>query len=230
MNNYFVAFTAFFCTCKELNGYCDRGHMTKSVFTCTQQKKTKQTHNLTEKIPSKENADRRNRKGNKMSEEHVIAKETLEVRDDRMWVSLTYHCLELDKVVSWCTLPSCGAVLPFIGVTRDNFEDKKVVKLSYESFRDLALRQFVEICNEVFAREEWHGVQRIALHHAVGDVGVGGHSVICCVSGEHRKEVFEACEWIMFDLKKRVAIWKKEVFDDGESIWKENKEQFHKGA
>jgi molybdopterin synthase catalytic subunit len=147
-------------------------------------------------------------------------------QNDKMWIKLTPDCLELDEVVKWCTLPSCGAVLPFIGVTRDQFEDKKVVKLSYESYIPLALSQFKEICNEVFDREGWHGVKRVALHHAVGDVGISGHSVICCVSGEHRKEVFEACEWIMFDLKKRVAIWKKECFEGGDAVWKENKEQF----
>lgn len=54
---------------------------------------------------------------------------------------------------------------------------------------------------------------KLALHHRLGSVPVGQPSIVIAVSSPHRKEAFVACEWILEETKKRVQVWKKEVYD-----------------
>lgn len=63
----------------------------------------------------------------------------------------------------------------------------------------------------------------IALAHRTGLVQVGEASVIVVVSSTHRKEALEACAFAIDEIKAKVPIWKKEVYEDG-SMWKANKE------
>ena len=54
---------------------------------------------------------------------------------------------------------------------------------------------------------------KLALHHRLGSVPVGHPSIIIAVSSPHRKEAFVACEWILEETKKRVQVWKREVYE-----------------
>ena len=64
---------------------------------------------------------------------------------------------------------------------------------------------------------------RLALLHRVGRVAVGQPSVLIAVSTPHRAEAFDACRWLIDTLKAEVAIWKKEVWDDGSTTWAEER-------
>lgn len=132
-------------------------------------------------------------------------------------VQLINNEIDYNAYTKWCHHPSAGAVTVFVGTTRDNFEDKKVTTLSYEAYDELALNEMRNICKE--ALEKYGGV-RACMVHRLGEVKVEEASIICVISTPHRKEGFEACEWMMNELKKRVSIWKKEIFDDGNSVWK----------
>lgn len=74
---------------------------------------------------------------------------------------------------------------------------------------------------------------RIAVHHRLGEVPVGEASIVIAVSSPHRREAFEACEYLLEEVKKKAQIWKKEWYlEEGaekgdESAWKEN---FSRGA
>ncbi len=61
-------------------------------------------------------------------------------------------------------------------------------------------------------------MQRLAIVHRVGEVGVGESSVIIAVAAPHRAEAFEACRYAIEELKARAPIWKAERFTDG-SVW-----------
>jgi len=65
--------------------------------------------------------------------------------------------------------------------------------------------------------------------HRVGIVPITEASVAIAVSSPHRKEAFEACRYAIDELKRRVPIWKKEVFEDG-AVWVENAESKIKEA
>jgi molybdopterin synthase catalytic subunit len=142
-------------------------------------------------------------------------------------VELTNNEIDVNEVVKRCTHPSSGGMCVYIGTTRDFYEDengiKDVVTLSYESEEELALIEMNNICEEAIAK--FRGI-RASIVHRLGEVRVEGISIICAISTEHRKEAFEACEFMMKDLKKRVAIWKREIYKEGDSVWKVNKENF----
>ena len=84
----------------------------------------------------------------------------------------------------------------------------------------MALRLMDEI--EIEIRRRWN-IQNISMIHRTGVVPVMEASVAIAVSAPHRKEAFEACRYAIDELKKRVPIWKKEIFEDGE-VWVENVE------
>lgn len=64
---------------------------------------------------------------------------------------------------------------------------------------------------------------RCAIHHRLGAVSVGEPSIVIAVSSPHRKEAFEACEYILEEVKRKAQIWKKEYYDgeaDEQAEWK----------
>jgi len=165
-----------------------------------------------------------------------------ELKTDSIWVKITHDVLNPRETEEWCTTDEVGSVIQFVGTTRNNFEGRIVTRLEYESDEQLALHQLQEICEETIhtftsssssssttssstSSSTPHHI-RICMHHRLGLVQVREASILCCVSSPHRKEGFKMCEHLMNDLKAKVAIWKKECFEDGGSLWKENIEQF----
>jgi molybdopterin synthase catalytic subunit len=142
-------------------------------------------------------------------------------------VELTNNEIDVNDIVNKCKDPKSGGMCVYIGTTRDFYEDeagkKDVVTLSYESEDELALFEMNSICEEAITK--YKGI-KASIVHRLGEVGVEGVSIVCCLSTEHRKEAFEGCEFMMKDLKKRVAIWKREIYKEGDSVWKVNKENF----
>lgn len=135
------------------------------------------------------------------------------------FVEVTEKCLNLDDITTLVSSPSAGAISLFIGTTRDNFQDKKVLRLEYDAYIPMAKSEMTKICEQI--RVKWN-VVRIAMFHRIGLVPIGEASIIIAVSSVHRKESLEAVEFGIDTLKDKVPIWKKEVYEDGESEWKEN--------
>lgn len=108
-----------------------------------------------------------------------------------------------------------GAIDVFIGTVRDNTQQKQVIRLEYEAYAPLAVAEMHKLAEE--AAEKWQ-IQGIAIHHRIGILNIGDAAVIIAVSTPHRAEAFEACKWIIDNLKQTVPIWKKEIFEDGE-VW-----------
>jgi molybdopterin synthase catalytic subunit len=96
------------------------------------------------------------------------------------------------------------------------------VKLEYEAYNSMALKAKTKICNEM--RSKWPDIKHIAIYHRLGIVPVKESSVIIAVSSPHRNTSLEAVQYAIDDLKKTVPIWKKEIYENSEGIWKENKE------
>merc|ERR1711862_303002 len=126
--------------------------------------------------------------------------------------------------------PSSGAISSFVGITRNNFNGKTVLKLSYEGYISMAERVMLQLCVE--CKEKYTDVSKIAIVHILGDCPVGEASVIICVSSGHRRASLDSCSFLIDELKARVPIWKKEVYkEDGMevgAVWKENIE-WHEG-
>lgn len=111
---------------------------------------------------------------------------------------------------------SSGGFVSFEGWVRDHHEGKAVLSLSYEAYPALAIKEGSRILAEATAR---FPVRRAVCVHRVGHLGIGGLAVWVGVSSDHRHEAFEACEWIIDQVKHRVPVWKKEFFADGSVEW-----------
>lgn len=137
------------------------------------------------------------------------------------FVELQQEELNVADIINLVVAPNCGAVSNFIGITRDNFDDKKVLRLEYEAYEPMALKEMNAICSKI--RSQWN-VHHIAIYHRLGEVPVTKASVVIAVSSAHREESLKAVEYAINSLKASVPIWKKEVYDTQEAQWKENKE------
>jgi molybdopterin synthase catalytic subunit len=129
-------------------------------------------------------------------------------------IEITEKIIDINKVIGAASDAGAGAVNAFIGNIRDTANNKKkVMRLEYEAYEPMAIAEIKKIVDE--ATPKW-GLLGVAISHRIGTLKPGETAVVVAVSSKHRKESFEACQFIMDELKKRVPIFKKEVFDDGE--------------
>ena len=77
--------------------------------------------------------------------------------------------------------------------------------------------------------ERLWGIEDVAIVHRLGHVEIGEISLVVAVASPHRKEAFEACQYVVDRLKQTVPVWKKEVFQDGH-VWIGSPEQEYAGA
>ena len=130
-------------------------------------------------------------------------------------IYLTESLLDTAQVIQLVESPTCGAIDVFIGTVREKTQDKKVLRLEFEAYDPMALREMDKIAQR--ALEKWP-IEHIAIHHRKGVLDIGEIAVIIAVSSPHRKAAFEACQFAIDTLKETVPIWKKEIFEDGE-VW-----------
>ena len=130
-------------------------------------------------------------------------------------IELTSHPLDPDQFTSAVRRGANGAVVTFLGTTRDNFDGKRVLTLEYEAFDEMAIKKLEEVRQELLAE---FGLDEIAIGHRIGTVGIGEISLVVAVGSPHRKEGFYACHKAVDRIKEVVPIWKKEIYQDG-SRW-----------
>jgi len=114
-----------------------------------------------------------------------------------------------------------GGIVTFLGVVRDRADDgRAVVGLEYEAFAPMAIAEFEAIAGEAAAR---FGTDvRVAVAHRVGALAVGEVAVAVAAAAVHRAAAFDACEYVIDELKRRAPIWKKEGYVEGAGEWKSN--------
>ena len=130
-------------------------------------------------------------------------------------IYITSEPLNPQEITELVRKDSNGAVITFLGTTRDSFEGRDVLYLEYEAYQPMAENMLHQIAQEV--RDRW-GIEDIAIAHRVGKLGIGDISLVVALASSHRKEAFEASEYAMDRIKTIVPIWKKEVFQGGE-VW-----------
>jgi molybdopterin synthase catalytic subunit len=109
-----------------------------------------------------------------------------------------------------------GGYVSFEGWVRDQNEGQEVVRLEYEAFQELAVKEGDRIIAEALRR---FPVKHARCIHRVGSLGLGDMAVWVGVSSAHRGEAFDACRFIIDEVKHRVPIWKKEHYRSGDSGW-----------
>lgn len=135
-------------------------------------------------------------------------------------LELTSEVLDVGSVYNWAAIESCGAVVVFSGIVRDNAEGRTDVEsLTYEAYEDQVVPKLEIIADEM--RSRWSDLRRIALIHRVGKLELTESSVLVVVSSPHRPEAFAAARYAIDALKISVPIWKQENWKDG-SDWGTN--------
>jgi len=130
-------------------------------------------------------------------------------------INITEQPLNMQECINRVMSPDCGGIDVFIGTVRNTTKGKAVVRLEFEAYESMAMKEMEKIAAEM--KTKWP-VHKILMHHRVGVLQVGEVPVIIAVSAAHRDAAFDACRYAIDALKQRVPIWKKEVFEDGE-VW-----------
>lgn len=130
-------------------------------------------------------------------------------------VAIVTEAIDSQKIVEGLKAGADGAVVVFDGIVRDNTRGRQTLHLDYEAYEEMALRQMHGLREQAIAK---FGVRDVAIVHRLGRLVVGETSVLIAVVSAHRGVAFEACRFVIDELKKTVPIWKREQFVDG-AVW-----------
>ena len=125
------------------------------------------------------------------------------------------HAIDARAVEAAVADPTAGAIVTFIGTTRDHNDGRRVTLLEYEAYPEMAVAELRKIGETV--QQRWP-ITKVAIVHRIGVVPIAEASVVIAVSSGHRRAAFEACHFAIDRLKEVVPIWKKEHFEGGE-VW-----------
>lgn len=110
---------------------------------------------------------------------------------------------------------TAGATVTFAGVVRDHDGGQSVTELEYQ-VHPAAGTVVAEVAADLAARE---GVIAVAVTHRYGLLGVGEIALVAAVSSAHRRQAFDACSDLVDEVKRRLPVWKRQVFTDGHDEW-----------
>jgi molybdopterin synthase catalytic subunit len=111
--------------------------------------------------------------------------------------------------------PGHGGIAAFVGTVRNHHRGREVLRLEYSAYGPMAEAECARIIAEAVSR--WDVA--VALKHRVGALAIGDTAVAIAAAAAHRDEAFLACRYIIEELKRRVPIWKREVYADGSVGW-----------
>jgi molybdopterin synthase catalytic subunit len=131
-------------------------------------------------------------------------------------IQLTTSPIDAAALLAQAQQPAAGAVLLFLGTTRQFTGERETTELAYEAYHDMAERELAAL--ETEARARWPLVE-CAIVHRLGVVPLAEASVAIVVSSPHRVDAFEAGRWLIDTLKEKVPIWKQERYASGEAEW-----------
>jgi molybdopterin converting factor subunit 1 len=127
---------------------------------------------------------------------------------------VTREPLDPQRLVNLVRRDESGAVALFYGVVRNHSQGRRVLYLEYDGYPSMAVRKMRQVAEEV--RSRWD-ITDMAISHRIGRLEVGETSLLVAVSAAHRREAFEACHYAVDRIKEIVPVWKKEVWEGGES-------------
>jgi MoaE-MoaD fusion protein len=126
---------------------------------------------------------------------------------------LTYSPISVESVARRVVPPECGATVTLDGYVRKFTKGRETLYLVYEAYDEMALKEMQKLIEQAHQQFE---IASVGIVHRTGRLEIGETSVVISVAAPHRRAAFEACEWLIRELKRTVPIWKKEVYADGE--------------
>jgi molybdopterin synthase catalytic subunit len=136
--------------------------------------------------------------------------------DNPIHIEILNTLLDINHASAIVADPAHGAINIFAGAVRNHHEGRDVTGITYDVHVNLAEIILREICAE--AAGFWPDTRYYVAHYQ-GALPVGGISVLIAVSAAHRGATFEACAYVIDEIKKRAPVWKQEHYPDGKSEW-----------
>ena len=132
------------------------------------------------------------------------------------YAAVTDQPLDAARLLADSVSAEDGAALLFWGVVRNKNDGRPVAHLEYHAYAEMAERVMQRIAEEAVSR---FGVSEVRVVHRVGRLEIGDASVAISVASPHRAEAYEASRYVIEELKKRVPVWKREGYIDGDTDW-----------
>ena len=149
-----------------------------------------------------------------MSEEE-IQNPNSKIQNRSDFAEITTLPLDVGAIARRVVPASCGAIVTLDGFVRQFTKGRETEHLVYEAYEPMALKEMKKLIDLAYGLFE---IENVGIVHRLGRLEIGETSVVITVAAPHRRAAFEACEWLIKELKRTVPIWKKEVYADGE-IW-----------
>ncbi|TWP50067.1 molybdenum cofactor biosynthesis protein MoaE [Lentzea tibetensis] len=130
--------------------------------------------------------------------------------------TVTEEPLSVEEHAALVADAAAGAVVTFSGVVRDHDGGRSVRELEYQGHPSAA-DIVASVAADLVGR--YPGVRALAVSHRVGPLKIGDVALACAVAAEHRKEAFALCSDLVDEVKKRLPVWKRQVFADGSDEW-----------
>lgn len=131
-------------------------------------------------------------------------------------ISLTHQPIDTDAVLADVASPQAGAIVLFLGATREFTQGRQTASLDYECYPEMAEKKLAEL--EAEACRRWP-IVNCSIIHRLGRLALGEASIAIAVSSPHRADAFAAGQWLIDTIKQVVPIWKQENWADGTSEW-----------
>ena len=131
-------------------------------------------------------------------------------------IQVAPHALDHEALRQQLETVGCGAIVSFLGITRGTEGDAEVYALEFDAWQEKLGPVLKNLANQAC---DTYGTLSVAMAHRTGRVEPQESIVSIHVASPHRKEAFQACEWLIDELKKQAPLWKREVTSDG-STWK----------
>jgi molybdopterin synthase catalytic subunit len=132
---------------------------------------------------------------------------------------LTRDPIDVAMLLRQVSDPGSGGTALFLGTVRRGPDDGPVESIDYSAYESMAEGELLRIVGE--GLERWPQA-RVAVQHRLGEVQAGEASVAVVAAAPHRAEAFEACRWVIEEIKRRLPVWKRERLAEGTVRWREN--------
>ncbi|HEX7336350.1 MAG TPA: molybdenum cofactor biosynthesis protein MoaE [Gemmatimonadales bacterium] len=128
---------------------------------------------------------------------------------------LTTSPIDLPELVARVQSPVRGGIASFLGTVRNHHGGRAVARLEYSAYGPMVEAECARIVAE--AQSRWKVA--VVLEHRIGVLQIGDTAVAVVAASPHRDEAFVACRYVIEEVKRRVPIWKREVYADGSVEW-----------
>jgi molybdopterin synthase catalytic subunit len=132
---------------------------------------------------------------------------------------LTHAAIALDALLAEVSGPECGGTCVFLGTVRNEpgqSGEPGVTAIEYAAYETMVEAEFARLLDD--ARARWPAA-RLAVRHRLGTIPAGEASIAIVAAAPHRAAAFEACRFVIEEVKRRIPVWKKELRTDGSAIW-----------